>query len=249
MKRLMFATLAGLGFATGVQAADVSARHAPVAAAVMAPAFSWTGFYSGLQAGYGWGRSTGWFCDAGLFFCDPHSSRANGFVFGGHIGYNFQINQVVLGLEADLEYNFGRNTSVFAAPNNNGIYYNRISGGLQGSLRGRAGVAVDRALLYVTGGLAFANHGYEVGFAPNTPFGNWSRTSFGWTVGAGVEYAFAPNWTARLEYRYANFGRTRSFSPAVVNNYDVTHKLDTHTVRLGATYLFSTGPSAVVARY
>jgi outer membrane immunogenic protein len=247
MKKFLLAGVAAIAFASGAQAADLGVARGPVASAIIAPVFGWTGFYAGLQAGYGWGRSNGVGCNFALTLCDNYSSNANGFVLGGHVGYNYQINQVVLGLEADLEYNFGRTTSTFFLPNNGATYANRVGGGAQGSIRGRLGFAVDRALIYATGGVAFSGNNYTWAIPPGAPFSNFSRTSVGWTLGAGVEYAFTPNWTARVEYRYANFGRTR-FASAVANQ-DVTQKLDTHTVRLGVSYLFSTGGSAVVARY
>ncbi|MBL8568453.1 MAG: porin family protein [Phreatobacter sp.] len=221
--------------------------RAPVAAAIVMPAFSWTGAYVGVQAGYGWGRNSGTACDFTRTFCNPYSGSVSGAVFGGHAGYNYQINQMVLGLEADLEYNAGRTASTHVMANFGLTLVNRVSGSIQGSLRGRLGVAFDRALIYATGGLAFSRNSFDWWVPAGPIIVSYARASVGWTLGAGVEFALTPDWTARLEYRYANFAGTR-FSSAVSNS-DVTHKLDTHTVRLGVSYRFSTGPSAVVARY
>ncbi|MCZ8316454.1 MAG: porin family protein [Phreatobacter sp.] len=221
MKKLLLATTAIVAFAAGAQAADLGSRRAPVAAAVMAPAFSWTGFYVGAFAGYGWSNFN--------FGGTPGS--ANGPLIGGTLGYNYQINQFVLGVEADLAF-AAATGRLAAAP---AVSH---STNMLGSLRARAGFAVDRALLYVTGGLAVQGAALAANLGPLEKY-----TRAGYTLGAGVEYAFTPNWTAKIEYGYYNFG-TRA---ATVNF--PTLRSDVHTVKIGVNYLFSTGPSAVVARY
>jgi outer membrane immunogenic protein len=117
---------------------------------------------------------------------------------------------------------------------------------------GRLGVAADRALFYVTGGLAFADFGSRVNNTTAAPTITSSSTGTrtGWTLGAGVEYAFTPNWTVRAEYLYANFGSaTVTGTSSIPTDRAWRIKNETHTVRVGVNYLFSTGPSAVVARY
>jgi len=241
MKKLLLATTALVAFAAGAQAADLGVPRSPVAAAVVAPAFNWTGFYLGAQIGYGWLNGSSTF-DNGA---PTLPVRSNG-VFGGvHAGYNYQINNAVLGLEGDIEVSGirGIRTDVTGATSSG-----RFDDRWQGSLRARAGVAVDRALLYVTGGLAFAQFGLSGGPSAG-PLQGYNVTRAGWTVGAGVEYAFAPNWTTRLEYRYANYGTvSRDLAPLYPGVIQRT-SLQSHTIRLGVSYLFSTGPSAVVARY
>jgi len=244
MKKILLAGAAVAALASGAQAADLGAPRQPIAAVVVMPAFSWTGFYVGGQVGYGSSRVSGVGCAAPGLACTPFSNTRGGLVGGLHAGYNWQINSFVLGLEADVELNGARGSVLDGAG-----FYERHRTNWQASLRARAGVAVDRALFYITGGAAFTSNTYSFGVAPvTTPaFHIYSKSQIGWTLGAGIEYAFTPNWTARAEYRYANFGRTTDFAPAV-NSFG-SHKLDTHTVRLGVSYLFSTGPSAVVARY
>jgi outer membrane immunogenic protein len=236
MKKLLLAAVSALAMVSTAQAADLGAPRSPIAAAVIAPAFSWTGFYLGGQVGYGWlsGRSA---FNNGT---NPLPVRSTGFLGGIHAGYNYQISNVVLGAEADLEYTGIRG---FSSDPVIDITQGRFDLRWQGSVRLRAGLAVDRALIYATGGLALADFRLMGGplFGVPTSY-NVSRT--GWTVGAGVEYAFAPNWTARAEYRYADYG-TVSRDIGVIQ----TTSLRSHTVRLGVSYLFSTGPSAVVARY
>jgi outer membrane immunogenic protein len=234
MKKLLLGTVAALAVVTSAEAADLGAARVPVAAAVMAPAFNWTGFYLGVHAGYGFGHA-----DTVNIIAQSFPSSPVGPLIGGQIGFNYQINSIVLGAEADLAFAAvsGRH-QVVAFP---GIsIYHRTTA--LGSLRARGGYAVDRALFYVTGGLGFQ----RVTFGQADPGGGveerYSRT--GWTLGAGVEYAITPNVTAKLEYAYYNFG-THLLSPPFV----ATVRNDVHTVKVGVNYLFSTGPAAVVARY
>ncbi len=149
-------------------------------------------------------------------------------------GYNWQMNSFVLGLEADLGLSGLRNaTTTFCC---------FTSQKWDSSLRARAGFAIDRALLYVTGGLAVS--GIQSG-EPGFSVGG-TVTRAGWTIGAGVEGALTQNWTVRAEYRYADYGRWVGYGVGLLP-HQIT--LKSHTVRLGVNYLFSTGPSAVVARY
>ena len=227
MKKLLLATTALVAFAAGAQAADLCVPRSPVAAAVVAPTFNWTGFYVGAHAGYGFGRTTG-------FGPGPFPANTSGPLIGLQAGFNYQINQIVLGAEADIAFAAisGRNTAGIAP-----VLYRTNA---LGSVRARAGVAVDRALLYVTGGLGIQGGS----FATAIGGGAENYTRLGWTVGAGVEYAVTPNWTVKAEYSYYNFG-THTLGPIYVG----TVRADVHTVKLGVNYLFSTGPSAVVARY
>jgi outer membrane immunogenic protein len=246
MKKFLLAGVAAVALGSGAQAADLGVPRGAVAGAVMAPVFSWTGFYLGGQIGYGWLNGSSTFTPGAA----PTLAVRSSGVFGGvHVGYNYQINNFVLGAEADIEYSGIRGTQAsLAGATSGGIFDSRW----QGSLRARLGVAADRALFYVTGGVAFADFRLAGGPAPAAAIGplqGYTTTRAGWTLGAGVEYAFTPNWTARVEYRYANYGSVSAdlgpLYPGVVQRTS----LHTHTVRLGVSYLFSTGPSAVVARY
>ena len=245
MRHFLLAAASALALSTGfAQAADLGSPRMPVASAVVMPTFSWTGFYIGGQIGGAWmNNSTREFVTAtGLASGFQRSFRANGLIGGIHAGYNYQVNNFVLGLEADLEA--AGVSGGYTLANGNGT---RFRENWQGSVRARAGVAVDRALFYVTGGVAFAQmrHSY---FTPAL-IESFSQTRTGWTVGAGVEYAFTSNWTARLEYRYSDFGRPGYNSTAAFPGFTYRHNPNEHAVRVGVSYLFSTGPSAVVARY
>ncbi|MBX9989720.1 outer membrane protein [Phreatobacter oligotrophus] len=229
MKLYAITAAALLGLASGAGAADLGSPRSPVAMAATAPAFNWTGFYLGGYLGGAWSTSRHDFSPFGT-----HGSvNQSGIIGGLTAGYNWQMNSLVLGLEADLGLSGLRNaTTAFCCFTNQKW---------DSSLRGRAGFAVDRALFFVTGGLAVS--GIQAG-EPGFSVGN-TVTRAGWTVGAGVEGALTPNWTVKAEYRYADYGRWVGYGGGLP--HQVT--LRSHSLRLGVNYLFSSGPSAVVARY
>jgi len=232
MKKLLLATTALVAFAAGAQAADLGVRRAPVAAAVVAPAFNWTGFYAGANIGLGI-ANTNYNALLGI----PGSG--SGLVAGVQAGYNWQVNNFVLGLEADFGYFGVRRTGAFGLGST-------LTWRTQwdASLRARAGLAVDRTLLYVTGGVGFADIGTR-GQLAGLAVVNFAQTQtrVGFQVGAGIEHALTQNWTVRAEYLYGNYGSK------VLAGAAAPVRLEEHKFRIGVNYLFSTGPSAVVARY
>lgn len=265
MKKFLLASAAAIAFASGAQAADLGVARVPVAAAVIAPAgFSWTGFYLGAHIGYGWGNTrfdsalTDLFTNNGI--ASPNHNTS-GMVLGGQFGWNYQVNQFVFGLEASLAWanlNGSRNY----------VDYNGVGSGTLGvntrmnwvaTMGPRLGFAIDRALIYGKGGFAAAgfNSGLSVSGSRQGASDFDGRGSFargGWFLGAGVEYAFAPNWSAKLEYNYLDFGRGNWNAAQIplgqtAISIGTPARLTAHTVTLGVNYLFTTGPSAVVARY
>jgi outer membrane immunogenic protein len=152
------------------------------------PIFNWTGFYVGLNGGYGWASSQ-WSGPAN-FEVSP-----NGWMVGGTAGYNLQAGSVVFGVEGDIDYMDLNGTADSAV----------CTGCLTkdtwlATLRGRVGYAFDRWLPYITGGGAWGN------VYLSTPVGSVENTKGGWTAGAGIEYAFAEQWSAKLEYLYVDLG-------------------------------------------
>ncbi|PTM53492.1 outer membrane protein [Phreatobacter oligotrophus] len=227
MKTTVIAAAALIALPLGAGAADLGAVRAPSSAAVAAQAFDWSGFYLGAHAGYGFGRAL-----PVNFGGVPFPTNVGGALIGGQVGFNYQINQVVLGAEADLALTSISGSNPVLPP------AIRVRTHVLGTLRARAGFAVDRALIYGTGGLAVQSATFGYGPGPQ----GYSRV--GWTIGAGVEYALAPHWTVKAEYAYHSFG-SRDLLPL----YGLTISSNIHTVKLGVNYLFSTGPSAVSARY
>jgi outer membrane immunogenic protein len=237
VKKFLLAGVAAIALGTSAQAADLGVARGPVAAAIVAPAFNWTGFYLGFNVGIGFVNTN--LNTLPVPFAVPGSG--SGLVAGAQIGFNYQINNLVLGIEGDLGY-FGVSRRGGDAAGNFVAW--RTS--WDASIRGRLGFAVDRTLFYLTGGLAVSDLrlngvvGQPLAFFPFAE----SRTRVGWTIGAGVEHAITPNWTVRGEYLYANYG-SRDFPGIGITNVS----MQTHKFRVGVNYLFSTGPSAVVARY
>jgi len=186
----LLATLAlSTALGTAAQAADLPVRSAPPAPVVAAAAvFTWTGFYVGVNAGYGWNANDDDVVipGVGTFEADDEG----GFVGGGQIGYNHQIGSFVLGAEADIQY------ADIGGDNDFDGILNGDDGDDEswfGTVRARAGVAFDRALIYATGGFAFADD------------------ATGWTVGGGLEYAFTNNLSAKVEGLYVNLDQDDNF--------------------------------------
>jgi outer membrane immunogenic protein len=250
LRSLLAASIALGALAVSAHAADLGVPRTPVAAAIAAPAFSWTGFYLGLNAGYTFGRATG--TDAGDNQQPPvgwygvgnrFTANTSGFTGGAQAGYNWQAGNIVAGLEADLGYLGARGTFLYG-----GDTPLTSRGGLFGTLRGRLGVAADRALIYVTAGGIGANIDADVSRPQTNFFGTHTGTQFGWTVGAGIEYAVAQNWSLKAEYLYYDLGSKTLFqNNGNVSRFDV--RPSGNIVRVGFNYLFNAGPSAVVARY
>jgi outer membrane immunogenic protein len=245
MRKVMLGAVAlvAIGVAPAL-AADLPARTYTKAAPVVAQVYNWTGFYVGAQVG--WSEIRDSQVLSSPTFVLPVASRVDGVVGGGHVGYNFQASQFVFGVEGDIEGSSTNNTYVIGAPFATGTFgTNKLD--WQGSLRGRAGIAVDRVLFYGTAGWAFGsfNDGYAL---PGTPFiQSVSSTRNGWTAGGGVEYALASSWTARVEYRYTDWGTyTNNLNVFLSPPGTSVDKVTQQTVRVGVSYKFG-GP--VVAKY
>jgi outer membrane immunogenic protein len=185
----------------------------------------WTGLFVGLNAGYGWAnqavKETGDAVTGGQQAVNtgaiPASlaDRPSGFIGGGQLGANYQVNRVVLGIEADWQW---ANLTASQAVSTNVATFNQFTTNARQDLeffataRGRLGFApVEPVLLYITGGLAYGEVKFSGAITNPACFGFCGTTSTtndqsGWTVGGGLEYGFAPNWSAKVEYLYYNLG-------------------------------------------
>ncbi|KRE00185.1 hypothetical protein ASE63_08845 [Bosea sp. Root381] len=196
--------------ATNSYAADLPARQvqAPI---IYAPAFTWAGLYVGLNAGVGWADSrnvvvTG---PTGATSAVLSGGGSDGtFVGGGQIGYNWQSGAIVYGVEADIQY-VDTGGSVDWGAYNWWARRGGNDGGYFGTVRARVGYAIDRTLLYITGGLAYG------GMNTNPLTGN-STSNTGWAIGGGIEYAFTNNWIFRVEGLYVDLSEGRK-SQAFIN--------------------------------
>ena len=205
MKKYLLSGVAALGLiaAGAASAADLPSRKGPVVAPVYVPAFTWTGFYVGANAGWGFGNMKSRGVNA---FGD-----LDGFVGGGQIGYNYQLGQVVLGVEADFQ-----GADLKAGPSFAGLGI--VGEGKTewfGTVRGRVGYAFDRFLPYITGGLAYGS--VKTTLAPGVTINGLNsddNTHTGWTIGGGVEYAITNNLIAGVEYLYVDLGDKKVFNGA-----------------------------------
>lgn len=191
--RTLGASALALAFGTGAAAAADLATYTPPPEVVYnaAPAWSWTGPYAGAVAGYGWGGADG----------GGAQRDADGIVGGVFAGYNFQ---------ATPNFLIGVETDVMAADLEGDGAGIKVKNNWNGTLRARAGFTLDRFLIYGTGGLAVGGIKAERkgGGAED------DQTDVGWTAGGGIEAALANNVTARLEYRYIDYGEdTYKLSP------------------------------------
>jgi outer membrane immunogenic protein len=197
------------------------------------PAYDWTGFYFGVQAGYGFGKDHIHDEEVGTGISDYSDKfKIDGIIGGAHAGYNKQINSIVLGLEGDLE------GSDVKGNNGSWPFGDRSKSNIdfQGSLRVRGGFAFDRSLLYVTGGLALGNINSD--FYDGANHDSFSSLKAGWTVGAGMEYAFTDSWSASLEYRYTEFGRLKGETVTTDSGWYEIDKLRENAIRVGVSYHF-----------
>ena len=232
MKRILLGAAALAALAAPAFAADMPARPYTKAPAYTAPqvVYNWTGFYIGGHIGGDFAGNNG---------LSGNGSRFLGGVQGG-FDYQFAPNWVT-GIEAEYSW---------MTRNNNGVTF---PGGVVvtdrdnqlGSVTGRMGYTWGPGLLYAKGGYAFRdgnNVAVSVGGVP-TAFVATGNHRDGWTVGAGLEYLFAPNWSAKAEYQYYNFGNT-TFSTGPAAIVGPRFRDDDHTVKVGVNYRFGWGGPA-----
>jgi len=229
MKRVILAGIGALALVTmmgAANAADLPRRQAmPMKAPMYSAPYNWTGFYVGINGGGGWGRSE-WSNAAG----STGGFNVSGGVVGGTVGYNWQMNQAVFGLEGDIDWSNirGSTTSAVCAGGTCQTRNNYLA-----TVRGRIGYAFDRFLPYVTGGLAVGDIKAEPGTGASA-----SETKAGWTLGGGLEFAVAGPWTAKVEYLYADLGKM-SCGTGICNAASSTDvNFHTNLVRAGVNYRF-----------
>jgi outer membrane immunogenic protein len=226
-----------------------------------APIATWTGFYFGDQIGVDFVsdrvRANAFPGGAALY-----SAKLNdtGVTFGPFVGYNWQINNnFVLGIEADFDAKWASmRTTTFTTPAGGAFFAPGVAAAsdwinAEGSLRGRLGYSFGNVLVYATGGGAVANIARKyatlvVPFVGSETYQSWK---LGWTVGAGLEYMFASNWIARLEYRYSQFDGIADVTSQSIAfaGTRLRHQLTENQVRVGLAYKFGDFASPVVARY
>jgi outer membrane immunogenic protein len=203
MKRILAIAAAAL-MAGAAGAADLPRGPAPYYSAAPSAGYNWAGLYAGANLGYEWGKVSG------------TAGNPSGIMGGGQIGYNWQNGQFVFGGETDLQLSGADDT--FAPW--------KFSNPWFGTLRARAGYAMNNIMFYGTLGLAYGDLKGELNALTET------KTEFGWTAGAGLEVGLTPNWSAKVEYLYMDLG-SRSFSITGNDN-----GLSASMLRLGVNYHF-----------
>jgi outer membrane immunogenic protein len=243
---LVSASLIALGAAVPAMAADLAARPYTKAPPMIASIYDWSGFYVGANGGWGSSRNCWDFVTpAGAFVAAEGCHDATGGVAGGQIGYRWQAGTWVFGLEAqgdwaDLK---GSNASL-AFPG----FTNQSKVNAFGLFTGQIGYAFNNVLFYVKGGAAVTSNKYNSYTGGALAASTGDDTRWGGTVGAGLEYGFAPNWSAAVEYDHLFMqDKTYSFvtpAGAFFGTDRIRQDVDLVTVRVN--YKFG-GP--VVARY
>ena len=248
-------------------------------------AMNWTGFYVGAQIGYGYGDNDGSITYAtpgglagqsnlgssAIIVGGGNNSNGDaiGVIGGAHLGYNQQFDKWVVGLEGSVDPTLMSRNFLVSVPNSAADPTGALGIGatatgsiwstIQGSVRARAGYALDRMLFYGTGGVAvgafgsnFQVYGNDLTLAPFYAADMRSSTRAGWTVGGGVEYAVNPHWSVRGEYRYTDFGHMGDLPAATSIGvvYAADRHLDQNQVQVGLSYKFGEAASVpVIAKY
>ena len=204
--------------------------------------WNWGGLYAGINYGGGAGMAS----QSDILF-DRGKFDVGGGVFGGTVGYNWQRAGVVYGLEGDLDY-----STIKGATSGDGLTvppcgalssFGDCSSKLRwlGTARARVGVAWDRLLPYVTGGLAVGSLDVSEGDQVSLLSGSGTVTRAGWTAGAGIEARIDNRWSAKLEYLYVDLGSSDGFTEPVVGGTTVSENVTfrTHILRSGLNYRFN----------
>jgi len=244
MKKFLLSTVAlvAVGATVPALAADLPARTYTKAPAYVAPLYNWTGFYIGGHVGGAFSSDNNF---GGLTTGNNNDGR---FLGGVQVGADYQFApNWVLGVEGQYSWLGDNNNSVAFTGTGLGYVYTNNQRAL-GSVTGRLGYTWGPALLYVKGGYAYSDYSQSLAFAGAAfPFSTNGNRHDGYTVGAGLEYMFAQNWSGKIEYQYYDFGRTNFVTPVVLSGFG-SNRNDEHTVKAGINYRFNLG-GPVVARY
>jgi outer membrane immunogenic protein len=219
MKRLFLAAVALVALAGMASAADLPPGPPTYykGPAFVPPPYTWSGFYLGVNGGGGLGRSA---------WVTTNAFNISGGIVGGTLGYNYQFGHAVVGAEGDIDWSGIKGSTTGGCPAGCSTGDSWLS-----TVRGRLGYAADRFMPFVTGGAAFGN------INASTPgLAGGSSTNAGWTIGAGLEFAIAGNWTAKAEYLYVNLGKFNCGlnCGAVTDNVSFSENL----IRGGINYRF-----------
>ena len=248
--------LGSVAFVTPAMAADVIYEEPVAPAPVVAyePAFTWTGFYVGGQAGVAFNRDSGLFSSDSSGFTGGSDDGQSGFIGGGHIGYDYQVGNFLVGAVADLSYIDATSSSDYTFGGTT-IYGAEQKIDYVGTVRAKLGYAADRFAVYATGGLAYGDtKNSYLGDTVTTIGGTAYNVSVsedtddvGYSVGAGVDYLVTQNFSLGVEYLYTDLGDSKldvAYTPVGGGATDVlstssSTDLDFHTVWAKASFRFN----------
>jgi len=230
-------------------AADLPQPFLQKAPPAFVPVFNWTGFYIGGNGGWGWSTSTQTDLGPGIFgqvfpIGSSTTLTQNGWLAGAQLGYNYQINQFVIGVDADFDatgITNSQSVTGLGPITGTATYKNDW----MSTLTARFGWAIDRALIYGKAGGAWTRDNFN-GSASDGSSVTGTFNRWGWTVGGGLEYAVWNNVTLKVEYDYMNFGtqnETLSYNATDIANQTITgdpvgNKLAISVVKAGVNVLF-----------
>jgi outer membrane immunogenic protein len=265
LRKVMAASVALLGLSATASADGYGGRYGQACCQ-----FSWTGFYTGANAGALWDDSSHTLLPSGLFLVDPLTVPTNplrtrtgdldatSFTGGVQAGYNYQMGMLVIGVEGDINSARSRANDALVVglppPLLAGTMAHRVDEKLDwfGTLRGRLGIADSRWLIYATGGWAFghvkSSTFVQFSLDGDTYTSSFSDTLSGWAAGGGFEYAFHNNWTVKGEVLWIDLGKVSYVSPerTIFPGYSYTTHLDLNEVvaRVGVNYKFGVREAA-----
>lgn len=225
MKRQALSLAALLLLTATASAADLGWNAGTSTIYSPTPVSGWSGFYAGINGGYGWGTQTREPAAGGA----ETLNNTSGWALGGQAGYNMDLGGFVIGAEADLQW-----SSIGYSEDVPGIGSFKSGIDLFGTVRGRAGMAFGAVMPYVTGGFA-AGRGTASLTDPGNVVTSQSATHTGWTVGGGLEAKATENVTFKAEYLYVDLG-TQTYNGLPVGNLDITQRFS--VIRAGINYKF-----------
>ena len=248
MVRLLGVLCALIGISGAALAADLPPRPAPAPyIPAVVPVYNWTGFYIGGNLGAAWTQG-----NVSDSFGDSWSNSQQAvFAGGGQVGANYQFNWLVVGVEADFDWlaNNSNSTNSVSVPGGDSFQLSANNRWMT-TVAGRVGVAANNWLFYAKGGGGWV--GVNNPTLTDVTTGNSlsvsnSNSNSGWLAGAGIEWGFAPNWTARLEYDFLGLNNQTFTVPAgtsfgnPASSITITDR-DVQTLTVGVNYLFNWHP-------
>lgn len=227
---LIAAASLSVGLGQVAQAADLPPRPAYTQPVIVAPAFSWTGFYLGGNVGGAWANG-----DVLSNFGSTWATSNAVFIGGGQAGFNYQMGGFVAGVEGDFDFTTGGKSSGFVDTVPYGLLQAVPKWNWIATAAARLGIAMDRTLFYGKFGYGWSETSLTLQNLAGTSFGLNNNTNSGWLAGAGGEYAYDNNWSFKLEYNYLNLS-DRTFIITAPNA--VTVKPNIQLVKTGVNYRF-----------